>query len=391
MSLARSLQRFKMFPINGILLVAMAILSPAPWAAARVPAGEPIRAGEITSITGKESTLGQANHMGTVLAVEQINAEGGLLGRPFEVISEDTASKDGESSTAVRKLISRDHVIAVLGEIASSRSLEAAPVCQALKIPMISPSSTNPKVTQVGNYIFRVCYIDPFQGPVLAKFALNTLKARRVAILSSASSAYSVGLAKYFRQAFVAGGGEIVADPKYAEGDKDFKAQLTAIRPTHPDAIFSPGYYNEGGLILKQARELGITVPILGGDSWEAQALIDLGGPAAEGAYLCAHFSPEAPSPAGRRFIEAFTRRFPGAAVGTNSALAYDAVRVLADAVTRAGTTDPAALRAAIAATRDFDGATGRITIDPDRNASKPAIILSVHNGHFAYVETVAP
>jgi branched-chain amino acid transport system substrate-binding protein len=244
---------------------------------ARAQTPAPIKIGEYASLTGKEAGLGTLTHQGTVLAVEQINAAGGLLGRPLELLTEDTESKPGESGTAVRKLIARDKVVAVLGEVASSRSLEGAPICQAAKIPMISPASTNARVTAIGNYIFRVCFIDPFQGPVLAKFALATLKVRRIAILSSASSAYSVGLAKYFTAAFVAGGGRVVADAKYSEGDKDFAAQLTAIRASGAEAIFSPGYYAEGALVAKQARELGFTGPIFGGDSWENQALIDLG------------------------------------------------------------------------------------------------------------------
>lgn len=360
-------------------------------AVARAQTAEPIKVGEYASLTGKEAGLGTLTHEGTVMAVEQINAAGGLLGRPVELITEDTESKPGESGTVVRKLIARDKVVAVLGEVTSSRSLEGAPICQAARIPMISPASTNARVTAIGNYIFRVCFIDPFQGPVLAKFALQTLKVRRVAILSSASSAYSVGLAKYFKAAFVEGGGTVVAEPKYSEGDKDFAAQLTAITAARADAIFSPGYYAEGALIARQARDLGFAGPILGGDSWENQALIDLGGPAVEGAYLCAHFSPDNPSPRARRFVAEYRRRFPGGEAGTNAALGYDSAMVLADAIRRAGTTEHSALRAALAATKDFDAVTGRITIDAHRDASKPAIILTVHQGHFQFVESVSP
>jgi branched-chain amino acid transport system substrate-binding protein len=256
---------------------------------------------------------------------------------------------------------------------------------------MISPGSTNPKVTETGDYIFRVCFIDPFQGPVMARFALNRLKARRIAIFSSSTSAYSVGLAKFFRQAFIEGGGEVVAEPKYAEGDKDFKGQLTAIRAAGVDAIFSPGYYNEGALIVKQARELGITVPVFGGDSWEAQSLIDLGGDAVEGAYLCSHYSPEDPSPRVQDFVAAYRRRYGGATPDSNASLGYDSVLVLADAIRRAGTTEHKALRDAIASTRDFDAVTGRITINEKRDASKNAVIIQVRNGRFQFVESVSP
>ena len=350
-----------------------------------------IKIGEYASITGKEASLGQSSHRGTLLAVETINAAGGILGKQIELITEDTQSKAGESGTAVRKLISRDKVVALLGEVASSRSLEGAPIAQAAKIPMVSPASTNPQVTEVGDYIFRVCFIDPFQGPVMAKFALHSLKAKRIGLMVSASSAYSVGLAKFFKEAYTAGGGTIVAEQKYQEGDKDFKAQLTAIRAAGVDAIFNPGYYNEGALMVKQARDLGITVPMFGADSWEAGALIELGGKAIEGAFLCSHYSPDDPSPRVQEFVEAYKKRWGGATPDSNASLGYDSVLVLADAIQRAGSTEPAKIRDALAATRDFAAVTGTITIDEKRDASKNAVIVTVKDGRFQFVESIAP
>lgn len=353
---------------------------------------EPIKIGEYASLTGKEASLGQSSHQGTVLAVETINAAGGVLGRPLQLITEDTQSKAGESGTAVRKLISRDKVVAILGEVASSRSLEGAPICQRLKIPMVTPASTNPKVTETGDYIFRVCFIDPFQGPVMAKFALETLKARRLGLMVSASSAYSVGLAKYFKEAIVAGGGTIAAEQRYQEGDKDFKAQLTAIRAAGVDAIFNPGYYNEGALMVKQARDLGITVPMFGADSWEAEALIELGGKAVEGVFLCSHYTPTDPAPRVQDFVRAYRRRWgAGYAPDSNASLGYDSVLVLADAIRRAGSTDHQAIRDALAQTRNFAAVTGTITIDKNRDASKSAVIITVKNGQFQYVQTMEP
>lgn len=351
-----------------------------------------IKIGEYASLSGKEASLGQSSHQGTLLAIERINAAGGVLGKQLELIVEDTQSKAGESGTAVRKLISRDKVVAILGEVASSRSLEGAPIAQAAKVPMISPASTNPQVTEVGDYIFRVCFIDPFQGPVMAKFALNTLKAKRIAILSSSSSAYSVGLAKYFKEAFIAGGGQVVAEPKYQEGDKDFKAQLTAIKATGVDAIFSPGYYNEGALIVKQARDLGITIPVFGADSWEAEALMELGGKAVEGAYLCSHYSPQDPSPRVQEFVAAYKERWgSGFAPDSNASLGYDSVLVLVDAIKRAGSTDRAKIRDSLAATKNFPAVTGTITINEKRDASKNAVIVTVKNGAFQFVESISP
>ena len=355
-------------------------------------AADTIKLGEFASLTGKEASLGQASHNGTLLAVEHINAAGGVLGRKLELLTEDTQSKAGESGTAVRKLISRDRVVAILGEVVSSRSLEAAPICQSAKVPMISPASTAPGVTAVGDYIFRACFIDPFQGPVMAKFARDTLKVKRVGLLVSSSSAYSIGLAKFFKEAFTKAGGIIASEKAYSEGDKDFKAQLTAIKAANVEAIFNPGYYAEGALIVRQARDLGLTVPVFGGDSWEAEELITLGGKAMEGAYLCSHYSFEDPSPRVQNFVSAYKKRFgSGAAPDSNASLGYDSVLLLADAIKRAGSTERAKIRDALAATKNFDAVTGRITINEKRDAAKTAVIITVKNGEFKFVERITP
>ncbi|MBM3854806.1 MAG: ABC transporter substrate-binding protein, partial [Verrucomicrobia bacterium] len=350
-----------------------------------------IRIGEFASLTGKEAAFGQSSHKGTLLACEEVNAAGGVLGRPIELITEDNQSKAGESATIVKKLISRDKVVALLGEVASMRSLEAAPVAQQAKIPMVSPSSTNPKVTEIGTYIFRVCFIDPFQGVAMAKFARNTLKVRRVALLTSVSSAYSVGLAKYFKERFAQDGGSIVIEQKYSEGDKDFKAQLTAIKAAGVDGIFVPGYYTEAALICKQAQDLGIKLPLFGGDGWEAPQLVEIGGSAVEGTYYSTHYSPENKSPAVVAFVEKFKRRWNNEVPDAMAALGYDAALVLFDAIKRAGTTESAKLRDTLAATRDFAGVTGTTSLDAQRNASKSAVVLAVQGGQFKFVETVTP
>jgi branched-chain amino acid transport system substrate-binding protein len=354
-------------------------------------AAETIKVGEFASLTGKEASFGQSSHKGTLLAIEQINAGGGVLGKKLELIYEDNQSQPGQSATVVRKLITRDNVVAVLGEVASGRSLEAAPICQQYKIPQISPSSTNPKVTEMGDYIFRVCFIDPFQGTVMAKFAEGTLKAKRVAMLSDAASAYSAGLGQYFREKFLADGNELVIEQKYSGGDKDFKAQLTAIKAANPEAIFVPGYYTEAGLIVLQARQLGITVPLFGGDGWEAPELIQIGGTALEGCYYSTHYSPQDKSEAVQTFVKEFQAKNKGETPDAMAALGYDSALVLADAIKRAGTTESAKLRDAIAATKDFSGATGKTTLDEHRNATKAAVIITIKDGKFQYVETISP
>jgi len=350
-----------------------------------------IKVGEVGSLTGKEAALGQSSRKGTMLAFEEINARGGVLGRRLQLITEDNASVAGESATAAQKLISRDKVIALLGEDSSSRSLEMAPIAQTSRVPMISPASTNPKVTQVGDYIFRICFIDPFQGAVMAKFARESLKLTRVATLVSVSTAYSVGLAQFFDQRFTADGGMIAITRKYSEGDRDFKAQLTAIKAAGVGGIFVPGFYTEAALICLQARELGIDIPIFGGDGWEAPQLIQIGGSAVDGCYFSTHYSPDSRIPASQAFVQRFSARFDGQTPDAMAALGYDSAMILADAIKRAGTTDGPLLRAAIGATKDFPGVTGDTTIDANRNATKPAVIITVRDGKFKFLENVTP
>ena len=353
-------------------------------------AQDPIKVGEYASLTGKEAAYGQTAHKGTLLAIEELNARGGVLGRPLELLTEDNQSKQGESATVVKKLISRDPVVAILGEVASIRSLEAAPVIQNAKIPMIAPASVNSKVTEVGNYIFRVCFVDSFQGNVLAKFVKDSLHLRRVAILTSVNSAYSVGMSRIFKERFLADGGAIVSELKYSEGDKDFHAQLTAIKAAGADAIFASGYYTEAALICLQARQLGLDVPVFGGDGWDAPPLIEIGGRAVEGTYFCTHYSPENPSATVQDFIHRYRARWDETPDAW-AALGYDSATVLANAILRAGSAEPIKIRDALAATKDFPAVTGNITIDAKRNASKSAVILTVKDGRYKFVETVKP
>ena len=349
-----------------------------------------IKLGEFASMTGKEAVFGQNVNKGTLLAIEESNAAGGVLGRTLELITEDDQSKPGESATVVKKLISRDKVVVILGEITSGRTLEAAPIAQAAKIPLISPGATNVEVTAKGNYIFRICFIDDFQGTVMAKFARDTLQLKRVAILSSVSSAQSVGLAKYFRERFTSASTAIAAEQKYSEGEKDFRAQLTAIKAAGADGIFVPGYYAEAALICKQARDLGLTLPLLGVDGWESPDLLAIAGAAAEGCYLSTHFSPESKAPVVVAFNERYQKRW-GISANALSVLGYDATMLAIDAIRRAGSTDGAKIRDALAATKDYPAVTGAITFDTNRNPTKNAVVLTVKNGTFTFVQDVSP
>jgi len=351
----------------------------------------PIKIGQYGAFTGKEAAFGVSARKGVMLAFAEANAAGGLLGRKLELITEDNQSKAGESATIAKKFVSRDKVVAVLGGNPSTNSLEAAPILQNARIPMIAISSTNPRVTEMGSYIFRVCFIDSFQGAVLAKFARTTLHAQRAGILSSANNPYSVGIAKVFREKFTAAGGVVAIEQKHSEGDKDFRAQLTAIKNAGVDVIFHSSNYTEGALICIQARQLGFTGPLFGGDAWEAPQLIEIGGAAVEGAYYSTHASPDSTAPEMQNFIRQYRALWNGETPDSIAALGYDAARLLFDALRRAGTTESVKLREAIATTTDLPGVTGRITIDKDRNASKSAVILTVKGGKFAYVETIDP
>jgi branched-chain amino acid transport system substrate-binding protein len=375
------------FSVAAAALTATAVLS----SCSRGGGGGGIKVGEFASLTGKEATFGMSSHEGTQLAIDELNAAGGVLGKKIELLTEDNQTRAGESANIVNKLISRDGVVAVLGEVASSRSLEAAPICQSAKIPMITPASTNPTVTEKGDFIFRVCFTDIFQGASLANFATQSLKAQKVAVLTDAKSDYSKGLAKYFKTQFAKNGGQIGTELDYNGGDKDFKSQLTTIRGSGAQAVFIPGYYGDVALICIQARELGITVPLFGGDGWESSDLLTIGKEAAEGYYFSTHSAPDQGTPKMVHFVEAYKKKYGGKVPDAMAALGYDSAYVLADALKRAGTTDGSKLRDALAGTKDFEGATGKFSLDPSRNAHKSAVILQIKNGKFAYHATVSP
>ncbi|MGE0615289.1 MAG: ABC transporter substrate-binding protein [Bacteriovoracia bacterium] len=353
-------------------------------------AGDTIKIGEIGSMTGSEATFGSSTHDGIQFAIDEINAAGGIKGKKLELITLDDQGKPEEAATAATRLITQNGITVLLGEVASSRSLAMAPIAQANGVPMVTPSSTNPKVTEMGDYIFRVCFIDPFQGTVMANFALNTLKAKKVAILRDVKNDYSVGLADFFAETFKKAGGTVVMDQSYSAGDIDFKSQLTSIKPKQPDAIFVPGYYTEVGLIARQAKELGIKAPLLGGDGWDSPKLTEIGGKAIEGAYFSNHYSSEDQSPAVQGFITKF-KTAKGMVPDGLSAMGYDAAMFMADAMRRAPSLDKKAIRDAMAATKDFAGVTGKITMNAKRDAVKSAVVLKVVDGGYKYQTTVNP
>lgn len=354
--------------------------------------GDGVLFGEVGSLTGPEASFGISTRNGIELAVNQANAAGGIKGKKIAVRVYDDQSKPEEAANAVTRLINQDHVKVILGEVASTNSLAMAPKAQEAHVPMISPSSTNPKVTEVGSYIFRVCFIDPFQGFVMAKFARDNLKLTKAAVLKDQKSDYSLGLTEFFTRKFTEMGGKIVALEAYAKGDSDFRAQLTAIKAQKPEAIYVPGYYTDVGIIARQARELGISkkVPLLGGDGWQSYKLFELGGSAIQGSYFSDHYSPDNPAPVVQKFLTEYKAAY-GSVPDSLAGLGYDAARVAIAAMQKATDLSGPAVREALAQTKDFPGVTGTITLDSNRNAVKPAVVLEVGDGKMKYITTTAP
>jgi branched-chain amino acid transport system substrate-binding protein len=346
--------------------------------------------GEYASMTGKEATFGISNHKGMQLVFEEKNAAGGIKGKKIRLITYDNQSRNDEAAAVVKRLITQDKVVAVLGEVSSNRTLAAAPIAQEAKVPMVTPSSTNPKITEIGNYIFRVCFTDPIQGTVMARFAAENLKVKRVAILKDISSDYSTSLTDFFVKKFKDLGGIIVSEQTYQNGDKDFKAQLTQIRSAKPEAIFIPGYYVEVPLIARQAKQLGLNATLLGGDGWDSPELYEVGGEAVNGAYFVNHYTSESTEPAVKEFIAKYKARFNEVPDGL-SAAGYDAARILLEAIERAPEITPKAVREELTKTKNFTGATGIITFNDQRNAVKSAVIVKVDGANMRYVTTIHP
>jgi branched-chain amino acid transport system substrate-binding protein len=362
--------------------------------AASLPAqtNEPIRVGVYGDLTGATSMFGNATFNGVKLAFKEINASGGVGGRKIFIIMEDDQGRPDTAKMVVEKLISFNKVHAIIGEVASSNTLAAAPVAQEDRIPMLTPSSTNPKVTEVGDYIFRACFIDPFQGEAMAKFAFKELKLRRVAIIRDLSSNYSQGLSENFKNTFTKLGGKILTEQGYVQSDQDFKTQLRAVRRLKPDAIYLPGYYGDVAIIAKEARGLKMNMPLLGGDGWDSPELWKLGGSALRNSYITNHFAVDNNAVEVQSFVKKYEAEF-GEKPDSLAALAYDAAYMLADAFRRADSTDGKKVRDALAQTRDFKGVTGKSYLNASRNAVKSAVIqkLNPQNSLFVYHSTIQP
>lgn len=360
-------------------------------------ASKDIKIGVVYELTGSTASFGTAAANGAKLAFKEINANGGVLGKQISIAVADNKGEPSESSNAMTKVISQDKVIAVTGFTTSSNGIAASTVAEANKIPFVAAATTNPKVTldentgKVKNYTFRVCFIDPFQGTVGANFVLNSLKAKNAAVMIDNSSDYSKGLSKFFKDAFTKGGGSVVSEEAYLQNDQDFKTVLTKIKASNPDVIYVPGYYNEVGKIIKQAREIGITVPFVGGDGWDSPKLAEIGGAdALNNTFFTNHYSVEDNSPKSKAFLDAFQKEY-GQVPDAMAVLGYDAAYALVDAIKRANSTDSEKIREALANTKDFQGVTGSLTLNDTHDAIKSAVIIEMKNGKQVYRETVKP
>ena len=375
-----------------LILLSLATLAPSCASAPKSTADHAtVNIGFFGDLTGPTFNFGLSAKNGVLMAADEINQGGGINGHQIDIVIEDDKGSPEEAAQVTGRLIDRYKVVAILGAGASGNSLAAAPKAQSARIPLIAPSSTNPAVTQVGDYIFRACFIDAFQGEVMAKFAVNTLKAKRAAIMLDFNSPYSRGLTDFYEFSFAKLGGAIVAKQSYSQGDPDYRGQLSAIKTANPDVIYIPGYYGDVAIIAKQARQLGLTVPLLGADGWDAPELWELGGDALNGSYISNHYSADDPSETIQKFVHAYRQRYGNLTPDAHAALAYDALRFLAEAIKKAGTTEGPKLREALAETKNFAGVTGIINMDRDRNAVKPAVILKLADLKYIYQETIQP
>lgn len=360
-------------------------------------ASKDIKIGLLNEMTGGNATFGTSSANGAKMAIKEANAKGGVLGKQIQAVIADNKSEPSESVNAMTKLMTQDKVTAVTGIYASSNAIAASTVAESNKIPFLAVGATNPKVTvdeksgKVKDYTFRVCFIDPFQGTVGASFVLNSLKLQQAAILIDSSSDYSKGLAAFFKESFVKGGGRILAEEAYLQKDQDFKTILTKVKALNPQVIYVPGYYEEVGKIVKQARELGITVPMVGGDGWDSPKLVEIGTAAAlNNTYFTNFYSPDDTSPVSKAFVEAYKKEY-GQVPDALAVLGYDAANVLIDAIKRANSTEAAKIREALAATKDVATVTGSTTLNATHDAVKNAVIIEMKDGRQTYRATVKP
>ncbi|HHW14828.1 MAG TPA: ABC transporter substrate-binding protein, partial [Firmicutes bacterium] len=351
-------------------------------------AAKVVRIGVSAPISGDIAPLGLSTKNAALMAEEEINAAGGIkVGKEklkVKFIIEDDENKPESTATVFQKLINQDQVVAIIGSQSSKCSNAGAPIAEAAGVPQLSPWSTNPNVTKGKKYVFRACFIDPFQGKVVAQFARKQLKAKTAAVLYDVASDYNKGIADVFKAEFAKAGGKIVAFETYTTGDRDFSAQLTKIKAADPDVLFLPNYFNEVPLQVQQARKLGLKAKFIGSDSWDNPDLLKLGAADFEGSYFSNHYSADVKSPVSDKFVAAYEKKF-GVKPDAAAALTYDAAHIMFKAIERAGKLDRKAVRDALAATKNFKGVTGTISFSGNNDPVKSAVIIEVTGGKFVY------
>ncbi len=353
------------------------------------PNGIPV--GAYFGLTGAQAKFGQDSAKAIVLALEELEEADWHGGPSIHLILQDDRCKAEDVGLILNKLINDDGVVAVVGELASSLSLIGAPICQEKGVPMVSPSSTNAEVTKKGDYIFRTCFTDQQQGYACARFAFANLGARKAAILYPSDNDYSVGLATDFTAAFEQMGGEVALSQGWGKDQQDFSAELDRVKQNEPDVLFVPCYYDDAGQLASQARKRGLDIPIVGGDGWDSPDVYAVGKEATNNCFFASHYSKEDPSPTVQSFVREYRERW-GEAPSAMAATAYDGIRILVRAIQSVSDPrDRKAIRDALATTADFEGVTGTITINEERNAIKPAVILELRDGEQVYVDTVYP
>ncbi|WP_075983297.1 ABC transporter substrate-binding protein [Bacillus massilinigeriensis] len=359
--------------------------------------GDTIKIGVNLELSGNVASYGESLDQGINLAVDEINKNGGVKGKKLEIIKVDNKSEAAEATNGAIKLTSQDKVTAIIGAATSGNTVAQAQIANDNKTVLLSPSGTAPNVTvgdngKLNEYVFRTSFIDPFQGTVAANFAANTLKVKKAAIFADSASDYAKGLAASFKETFEAAGGQIVAEEAYMAKDTDFRSTLTLIKSKKPEYVFIPGYYEEVGLIIKQARELGLTVPFMGADGWDSPKLIDLAGTdALNNTYITNHYSSEDPDKKIQEFVKAFKESNEGNSPNAFNALGYDTVYLLADAIKRADSTDSTKIKDALAKTKDIELVTGVVTVDKNHNPIKSATVLEYQDGKQVFNTKVDP
>jgi len=357
--------------------------------------GGTIKIGANLELSGGVASYGQSAKEGIELAIEEINKKG-IDGKKLELVTVDNKSDAAEATSGALKLATQDKVVAMIGAATSTNTLAQVQIAQDNKIPLITPTATNATITfkdgKLNDFVFRTCFIDPFQGTVAANFATNDLKAKSAAVLIDSSSDYSKGLAASFKKAFKANGGKVVAEEAYVAKDTDFHATLTRIKAANPDYVFLPGFYEEVGLVVKQAREIGLTVPFMGGDGWDSPKLVDIAGAASlENTYITNHYSSGDSDKKVQDFVSAFKAKYDGKSPDAFGALGYDTVYFLADAIKRAGSSDPKKIQKALAETDGLELVSGKVKLDKNHDPIKAAVILEYVNGQQQYKTKVNP